>query len=69
MSQSGLVFTSEYQQVVNAVVQCLLNATHDSRLPELTPDQVHYWLTHLRPEDVDHAFSDLGLGRRPSRVA
>jgi RNA polymerase subunit RPABC4/transcription elongation factor Spt4 len=37
----------EYQETVCAVIEALLRATADSRLPALTSDEIHHWLTHL----------------------
>ena len=44
--------SSEYKKVLESVTEALLQATRDQRLPDLNPDQIHFWLTNLNREDV-----------------
>jgi len=47
---------SEYKEVLHFVLAALTYATKDKRLPDLTPEQAHYWLTNLSQDDVSESF-------------
>jgi rRNA maturation endonuclease Nob1 len=44
--------TPEFQQTLCAVIEALLQATADARLPALTSEEIHHWLTQLSLQDV-----------------
>ncbi len=51
--------TPEYRETLRAVVEALLRATADSRLPALSAEEIHHWLMHLTLEDVREAHDSL----------
>jgi RNA polymerase subunit RPABC4/transcription elongation factor Spt4 len=55
----------EYQETVCAVIEALLRATADSRLPALTSDEIHHWLTHLTLQDASEAVESLRMRQAP----
>jgi hypothetical protein len=59
MSDPQLPLSPEYRQLLREVVHCLLQASRDPRLPNLSPEQAHYWLTNLPLSQVEVAFREL----------
>jgi len=49
-------YPREYKQLLNLVVAALLYGMRDQRLPDLTPEQVHFWLSSLTLEAVQEAY-------------
>ena len=49
----------EYQQVLESVIEALLLATKDERLPDLAPEQIHFWLTNLDLPEVCNAWANV----------
>ena len=45
----------EYQQVLESVIEALLRSTRDQRLPDLSPEEIHFWLSNLDASEVRSA--------------
>jgi|SwirhisoilCB1_FD_contig_31_15888344_length_623_multi_3_in_0_out_0_2 hypothetical protein len=53
------VNSQEYHEVLESVIEALLLATKDERLPDLAPEQIHFWLTHLDLSEVWDAWANV----------
>ncbi|MGE0407612.1 MAG: zinc ribbon domain-containing protein [Candidatus Korobacteraceae bacterium] len=59
--------TPEFQETLRSVIEALLRATADDRLPALTAEEIHHWLSNLTLKDVADARAsalDGALARR-----
>ena len=58
----------EYLAVLAQVVDCLRTALRDEKLPELTPEQVWFWLQSADLEDVQAVWGIKSASASASRA-